>query len=205
MPKASRIRQKKHHDSVKLSKTSDLNADNLSLPALPLPDIEAAVHVVNQQGTEEEVPKLHAQPTKKEKQIEKREAFLQKLKPSIKETSKSHQRRLKRKAKEQLSGGLDDLQSAIASLEKEDMSDDDEKTDAADAPSHGNSSNSKPKPGMIGKSKSAPLSKAQRKRALELERLRHPLILTNPEFSSNPFQTIRTHAKNTLLPQKVEK
>ena len=35
----------------------------------------------------------------------------------------------------------------------------------------------------------------------ELERLRHPLILQNPEFSANPFQTIRIHAQNTLLKQ----
>ena len=33
----------------------------------------------------------------------------------------------------------------------------------------------------------------------ELERLRHPLILANPDFTSNPFQTIRTHAQNTLI------
>jgi ribosome biogenesis protein SLX9 len=33
----------------------------------------------------------------------------------------------------------------------------------------------------------------------ELERFRHPLILQNPEFSANPFETIQIHAKNTLL------
>lgn len=33
----------------------------------------------------------------------------------------------------------------------------------------------------------------------ELEKLRQPLILSNPQYSSNPFQTIRTHALNTLV------
>lgn len=33
----------------------------------------------------------------------------------------------------------------------------------------------------------------------ELEKLRQPLILSNPQYSSNPFQTIRTHAQNTLV------
>lgn len=33
----------------------------------------------------------------------------------------------------------------------------------------------------------------------KIERLRHPLILSNPQFGSNPFQTIRTHAQNTLI------
>lgn len=77
---------------------------------------------------------------------------------------------------------------------------------------------SNPKLGQIGQGKGVPLSKAQRRRALyvihssryavsliqavifsEMERLRHPLILSNPAFSSNPFKTIRTHAQNTLL------
>ena len=74
----------------------------------------------------------------------------------------------------------------------------------------------KTRPGQIGEGKGVPLSKAQRKRALyvrvllpnykcthslssQMERLRHPMILSNPEFSLNPFQTIRTHAQNTLI------
>ena len=37
------------------------------------------------------------------------------------------------------------------------------------------------------------------------ERLRVPMILSNPEFSSNPFETIRKHAQNTLLKHEVPK
>lgn len=74
-------------------------------------------------------------------------------------------------------------------------------------------------PGVIGEGKGAPLSKNQRKRALyvsqftqlpklttlyttlcsQLEKMRIPMILSNPAFASNPFETIRTHAQNTLL------
>jgi hypothetical protein len=32
------------------------------------------------------------------------------------------------------------------------------------------------------------------------ERFRQPLIRSNPEFAANPFETIRTHARNTLVP-----
>jgi len=59
----------------------------------------------------------------------------------------------------------------------------------------------KPKaiPGQIGEGKQAPLRNSQRKRALQTERLRIPLILSNPEYAANPFKTIRTHAQNTLI------
>lgn len=34
------------------------------------------------------------------------------------------------------------------------------------------------------------------------ERFRQPLIRSNPEFAANPFETIRTHARNTLVPYR---
>ena len=37
------------------------------------------------------------------------------------------------------------------------------------------------------------------------ERRRIPMILANSEFSSNPFQTIRKHAQNTLVKHQVPK
>lgn len=147
--------------------------------------------------------------------------FPKELEPSIKQ-SKSHERRLKRKAKEQLTGDLNDLQSALELLQEETTGHDEPAEPAA---SH---DERKPKqttkPGTIGKGRSSTLSKAQRKRALsviyfvianvsplintprrELERLRHPLILATSEYSSNPFQTIRTHAQNTLLTHTPQK
>jgi len=57
-----------------------------------------------------------------------------------------------------------------------------------------------PRPGQIGESHDAPLMRSQRRRrALKAERFRQPLIRSNPEFAANPFETIRTHARNTLV------
>jgi hypothetical protein len=88
------------------------------------------------------------------------------------------------------------------------------------------------RPGQIGEGNDAPLTKSQRRRALygliianlffffafateatsfflfltlhrrKAERFRQPLIRSNPEFAANPFETIRTHARNTLVPHK---
>lgn len=55
------------------------------------------------------------------------------------------------------------------------------------------------RPGLIGEGRKAPLSASQRRRALQLEQARQPLIFSNPEFASNPFHAIRTHAQNTLM------
>ncbi|KAF8216109.1 ribosome biogenesis protein SLX9-domain-containing protein [Mycena galopus ATCC 62051] len=200
MPKDRRKRVGGHEPSVKLVKRQFAVQDN------------AVDHVEIGGGAAESAVDLlanaedpHAGPVlkKKEKQQLKREALLQRLESSHSPYSKSHERRLKRKAKEQLAGGdLDAIQMAIAAV------DDDE----ADAPELLQPEDSmvedaapvkqkkqKPKPGQIGEGKGATLSKAQRKRALELEKARHPLILNNSDFALNPFQTIRTHAQNTLL------
>ncbi|EFI28636.1 hypothetical protein CC1G_13662 [Coprinopsis cinerea okayama7 len=139
--------------------------------------------------------------TKKEKLALKREAFLQKLELS-KTHSKSHERRMKRKAKEQLASGMTEIQAVLAALEEpqepqgtESKAGESGETTTASGSSQTASSKSL----KIGAGKSEPLSKAQRKKALQLERLRQPLILTNPSFSSNPFSTVRLHAQNTLL------
>ena len=178
---------------------------------------------------------LKVQQSKKAKQIEKRELFLQSMSDilfllislnppsefslSANQGSKSHQRRMKRKAREELTGGLSDLQSALANLEK-DVQEQQEPLTTINAAEEAKPDFAATKSGTIGKSGQSTLSKAQRKRALlvqlklalslhltfssELERFRHPLILSNPEFSTNPFQTIRTHAQNTLLTHNVK-
>lgn len=148
---------------------------------------------------------------------------MKELEPSINQASKSHERRRKRKAKEQLTGGLEDLQSALASLNEETVQKDEPMSTTAGTSHVEKTSKPAVKPGTIGKSASSTLSKAQRKRVLyviffyypvssrftaqtrELERLRHPLILSNSAYSSNPFHTIRTHAQNTLLTHGNEK
>lgn len=58
-------------------------------------------------------------------------------------------------------------------------------------------------PGQIGEGYGTPLMKSQRRRrALTAERFRQPLIRSNPDFTANPFETIRTHARNTLVPHR---
>ncbi|KAL1693060.1 ribosome biogenesis protein SLX9-domain-containing protein [Schizophyllum commune] len=159
---------------------------------------------------------------KKEKLQAKKEAFLQRLSSSHSPYSKSHERRLKRKAREQLASGMGEIQAVVDALEGDQP---EVQTigegrhadvDAAGGAGRGKSATRKDstamdtttpdepkkkrkqKAGIIGEGRKEPLSKAQRKRALQAEKMRHPLILSNPSFAANPFKTIRTHAENTL-------
>ncbi|OCH95762.1 hypothetical protein OBBRIDRAFT_809613 [Obba rivulosa] len=138
---------------------------------------------------------------KKEKQALKHELFLKRLEQSRSPYSKSHERRLKRKAKEQVAGGMNDMKVALSALEDALPAAVIESVEAGirDSETVQERPKPKPKPGQIGEGKGAPLSKNQRKRALQTERMRMPMILATPEFASNPFQTIRTHAQNTLV------
>lgn len=122
-----------------------------------------------------------------------------------------------------MGNGLDDIKAAISSVEMG------ESLASADAMTLGNAP-LKPKPrlepGQIGEGKHTTLSKFQRKQALcvftlfafhlshiftmlshnrKTERLRIPRILSNSEFSSDPFETIRKHAQNTLIKHEVPK
>jgi hypothetical protein len=97
---------------------------------------------------------------------------LPELGPSTIQFSKSHERRMKRKAKEQLTGNMDDLQIALASLD-EDIAEPPPPGSLEKPSSESNSKHSqelKPKAGSnigkIGKGSSSTLSKAQRKRVL---------------------------------------
>jgi len=134
--------------------------------------------------------------SKKGKQQLKHEAFIDRIKTSSAPYSKTQKRRFNRKRREQLGSGLGSIEAVISALEGEEIS------PPAEAQSNATTSQQRPQAkagtALIGEGKGAPLTKAQRKHALELERLRHPLILTNPQYTANPFQTIRTHAQNTL-------
>ncbi|KDQ30683.1 hypothetical protein PLEOSDRAFT_1074969 [Pleurotus ostreatus PC15] len=137
--------------------------------------------------------------TKREKQQLKHEAFLQRLESAQTPYSKSHNRRMKRKAKEQVAGGLSSMHEAISIMAEEaGLPQDDLKADSLSTVQP-----ARAKSGQIGQGKSVPLSNAQRKRALELEKLRQPLILSTPQFAASPFQTIRQHATNSLLKHQV--
>ena len=134
--------------------------------------------------------------------------------------SKSHERRLKRKSREQVAVGLGDVTAAISELDagipvvvQQSVFENDAGDQAEEAPQRPKATSL-----QIGEGKGAPLTKSQRKKALyelprsfrsswmlmtvfcrQAERMRIPLILANPEFSTNPFKTIRTHAQNTLV------
>jgi hypothetical protein len=104
---------------------------------------------------------------KKEKQQLKREALLERLESSHSPYSKSHARRMKRKAKEQLGGGLDEIQHALAAVD-DDAAEllEESVAQTASEEVQPKQKKPKPKPGQIGEGKGAPLSKAQRQRAL---------------------------------------
>ncbi|KAF8481136.1 ribosome biogenesis protein SLX9-domain-containing protein, partial [Russula ochroleuca] len=136
---------------------------------------------------------------KKERRILKHELFIERLEASRAPYSKSHARRLKRREKEQLTGRLWSLKAALPSIAP---------TTTATATTTAAATAAPPpplamrRPGQIGGGNGAPLTKSQRRRALKAERFRQPLIRSNPEFSASPFETIRTHARNTLVPHQ---
>ncbi|KAI0800936.1 ribosome biogenesis protein SLX9-domain-containing protein [Fomes fomentarius] len=190
MPKEKRRRSGAHEQSVRLSRTH--HACNYGHGQAP--------EILADMAAEEDArPALK----KKEKQALKHELFMQRLEQSRSPYSKSHERRLKRKAREQVAGGMDEIKMAIAAVEDDiplavqnSIAATAEGVDETPAPQ---SKKVRPKHGQIGEGKGAPLTKNQRKRALQVERMRIPMILATPEFAANPFQTIRTHAQNTLL------
>ncbi|KZS96068.1 hypothetical protein SISNIDRAFT_336074 [Sistotremastrum niveocremeum HHB9708] len=165
------------------------------LPAIS-PDAPANTILQELSHPEPEQPAL----SKKTKQMMKREAFLERIGQQSAPYSKSHAKRLRRKAKETLTADLTDMEVVLQTM-------------ASIAPdskeAEGNDSNppkksekqpqSQSKPGQIGEGKSKPPNETQRLKALKLEQFRHPLVLSNPEFRKNPFQTLRTHVQNTLV------
>jgi len=103
--------------------------------------------------------------------------------------SKTHARRMNRKAREQIGGGLSEIQTALGEIDISTTSIN-ESTETL-APTS--------KFSMIGKGRKRSLSSSQRKRALKMEQMWYPLILADQDFAANPFQAIRMHAENTLL------
>jgi len=134
--------------------------------------------------------------TKKEKQQLKREALLDRLYTSASTYTKAQRRRFNKKQREQIGGGLLDMKAAISMLDSVPpiVTGSAQQPDETQAASGGSGPSQ-----LIGEGKGAPLSKNQRQKALQLERLRHPMIISDKRYSSNPFQTIRTHAQNTLV------
>ncbi|CAE6435203.1 hypothetical protein ACGC1H_002858 [Rhizoctonia solani] len=151
------------------------------------------------QSTSTPTAPVHA-PTKKEKQQAKHEQFIQRLAIGTSPYSKSHSRRLKRKQKTTLSADLQSVQKALDTIAQDVL--------PSTAESYGHSEGRDPTrpnqtPGMIGEGKGVTLTKQQRKRALELERLRQSVIMTNSNYRKNPFDAIRKHAQNSLLTHEI--
>jgi len=108
--------------------------------------------------------------------------------------SKSHMRRLKRKAKEELAGG--GLASLAAQLSE------DAPQESAE-PQHTQSRRNKPKSapaadGKIGQGKGKTLKEDQRRKQIATNRTHLQAVLQNPAFKANPFAAIRLHAANSL-------
>ncbi|KAF5355689.1 hypothetical protein D9756_003862 [Leucocoprinus leucothites] len=238
MPKEHKSRAAAHEPSVKLSKRSFAVRDNVVEHVEIGAAAEASGNEILAALGAAQTPQETL--TKKERQALKREAFLhsqsrlprfcwisihiltayfrlsERLELGALKTpySKSHTRRVKRKAKEQLAGGgLNDIQAILSTIAA-----DEDEADAASQPGENatkrnkdsssmetdqqdekNQSQTQQRAGKIGESNTVPLSKNQRKRALQTEMFRQPLIRSNPEFAKNPFATIRTHAQNTLI------
>jgi len=199
MPKATRSRASAHQPSVNLRNRSFAVGEK----AVEHVDTGAAHDTPAGVLLQEIAHQDAAGPsvlTKKEKLAAKRDAFMSKLDLS-KTHSKSHERRKKRKAKEQLASGMSEIQTVLADLEELEDPASDVDQDQADAEARSKAT-AVSKSLKIGAGKAETLGKAQRKKALQLERLRQPLIITNPSFSANPFSTVRLHAQNTLVKHK---
>ncbi|KIJ21642.1 hypothetical protein PAXINDRAFT_165081 [Paxillus involutus ATCC 200175] len=193
MPRERRARVGAHQPSVKLAKRQFAVQEN----AVEAVEVGAAAEVSGQ----EIIDSLNEAPPvvgKKTKQKLKHEAFIDRLKSPITPYTKAQRRRFNRKQREQVGGGLGSIQAVISALEEKEPSPESEKAQQPNDHSQPQPTKAKAKAGPMGAGKGVPLTKSQRKRALDMERLRHPLILSNPEFAANPFQTIRTHAQNTL-------
>ncbi|KAG5654798.1 hypothetical protein H0H81_003806 [Sphagnurus paluster] len=200
-PKEGRRRSGRHEPSVKLAKRQFAVQDN-AVEHVEIGDaIEASGEDILKNLSATEVrPVLK----KKDKIQAKHESFMERLETSTSPYSKSHARRIKRKAKEQIASGLGEMQEALAALEDDiPLAVRRSVQITTDVVQESQSAKVYVKPGMIGEGKKAPLTKAQRKRALQMEQVRHPLILANPDFAANPFQTIRTHAQNTLIKREI--
>ncbi|KIK99043.1 hypothetical protein PAXRUDRAFT_823215 [Paxillus rubicundulus Ve08.2h10] len=192
MPRERRARIGAHQPSAKLAKRQFAVQEN----AVEGVEVGAAAEVSGQ----EILDSLNEAPLvvgKKVKQQLKHEAFINGLKSPITPYSKAQRRRFNRKQREQVGGGLGSIQAVISALEEKEPSPGLERAQQPKDHTQPQPTKAKAKAGM-GAGKGVPLTKSQRKRALEVERLRHPLILSNPQFAANPFQTIRTHAQNTL-------
>jgi len=139
---------------------------------------------------------------KKEKQQMKHRAFLERLQSSQSPYSQSHNRRLKRKEKQQLAAKMDDLNTVLKDLESgvPEESKDIPGVTSSRKREDGAGTDTTSSVKRIGEGKGATLSTAQRKRVLKTEKDRISVIQATKEYAENPFELIRRHAQATLEP-----
>ncbi|KAI1793882.1 ribosome biogenesis protein SLX9-domain-containing protein [Ganoderma leucocontextum] len=201
MPKERRRRSGAHEQSVRLPSQREFAVQDNAVEHVSIGEQNerSAAEILADMAADQEP---HPTLKKKEKQALKHQLFIERLEQTRFPYSKSHERRLKRKAREQVAGGMSEIKAAISALE-DDMPEAIQNAVAADEAAGADAASrpqkARPKPGQIGEGKGVPLSKNQRKRTLQVERMRIPMILATPEFAANPFQTIRMHAQNSLL------
>ncbi|KAK9897195.1 hypothetical protein P389DRAFT_54439 [Cystobasidium minutum MCA 4210] len=191
-------------------------------------DVDGQIQEDNQ-DIGENATTLPAQPNKKAKKKNKRAALMQKLTESsipVSPYSKSHNRRLKKKQKQSL--GLDSMTAALddampststsfntaefatttrpaGSTSKVSIAPPPEsflaKRSRAENKQLTQQQKTKTAPNKIGEDTvHKSMSARQRQKMLNEERNRLPAILAHKSFSANPFETIRLHAQNTIVP-----
>ncbi|KAI0068387.1 hypothetical protein BV25DRAFT_1818801 [Artomyces pyxidatus] len=203
MPKERRQRTLGHESSVKkVAKRQFAVQDNAVVHVDVGASVDAAANDILDAVDDTDHSDARHTLKKKDRRVLKHELFIERLEAARSPYSKSHARRLKRKDKEQIAGGLAGLRAALTAVESTGSAP--AVDDAVTAtPDGGNGAEgqpaAKPRPGQIGEGKGAPLKRAQRKQALKAEQFRLPKILANPDYAANPFKTIRTHAQNTLI------
>jgi hypothetical protein len=92
--------------------------------------------------------------------------YFSELQSSHSPSSKNQKRRLKRKQREEVGGGLDAIQAAISALESDSGIRDGDQDKTGKFADKLISTKIKVKPGQIGEGKGIPLKQNQRKRAL---------------------------------------
>jgi len=142
-------------------------------------------------------PVLTPQLTKKEKQKMKHELFMERFQSQHSPYSKSHNRKLKRNAKQKLAANLTDLETALNEIDNDVSGNSSSRVKDYSASS---SRKDNLKPVQIREGKGAPLTKAERRQTLRIERKRATIVQANQEYSANPFEIIRRYAQNNLIP-----
>ncbi|OAX44728.1 hypothetical protein K503DRAFT_861027 [Rhizopogon vinicolor AM-OR11-026] len=200
MPRERRKRIGAHEPSAKLARRQFAVQDNATEVVEVGAAAEASGKVILQaMSVASSEPRQSIK--KKEKQQLKHEAFIDTpdsgLTSKTSPYSKVQRRRFNRRQREQVGGGLEAISTVLSAIDQGDSPEQSDPVNEEKKEAH--APKAQPKTLQIGEGKGLSLRKDQRKRALDLEKLRQPLILSNPQYSSNPFQTIRTHAQNTLV------